>query len=108
VPLSVRIAAKSLRKSFGPATVQSMLNIRVQVCDVFWSRRNPSARPLVGKIIVKSTFPLTDPMTVSSSHGTTSACSLSHSHISRMVLPTRHLAFVFVSGLFLGLRLLPA
>ena len=49
----MRIAANSVRKSLGPATAQSMLNMRVVVCDVFWSLRNPSASPLFGKIMSK-------------------------------------------------------
>ena len=85
-----------------------MLNILVQVWAVFSSRRKASARPVSGKTIVKRTFPLIEPMTVSSSHGTTPACCLSHSHISRMVRPTRHFAVVLVSGFLCGFLLLPA
>ena len=44
----------------------SSSTLRVQVCDDFLSRRNISMSP-PGRIIVKSTFPPTRPMTVSSS-----------------------------------------
>ena len=51
-PLSVSMALKSATNSAGPATPHSMLNRRVVVCAVLLSRRNASARPVAGKIIV--------------------------------------------------------
>ena len=48
---------------------------------------------------VNSTLPLTEPITVSASVGTTPGFSLSHSSMSAWVLPTRHLAHVLDSGL---------
>ncbi len=53
-------------KNSVPAAFCSMLNIRVQVCEVRASLRNASMRPHVN-ISVKSTFPPMAPMTVSSS-----------------------------------------
>ena len=85
-----------------------MLKMRVQVCDVFWSRRNASDSSLSVKIMVKSTFPLIDPMTVSSSHVTFFPSCLRCSHISLIVRPMRHLAFVLVTGFLCGFLRVPA
>ena len=77
-PLSGSTTAKSLLKSLGPATSQSMLKMRVVVCDVFESLRNARASLLFGKHIVYSTLPETEPITVSISVGVTRGCTLSH------------------------------
>ena len=66
VPLSVRMTEKSSLNNSGPAISHSMLNMRVQVCEDFLSRRNKSMIP-PGRIIVKRTFPPTRPIIVSSS-----------------------------------------
>ena len=72
--------------------------MRVNVWDVFWSRRNASGS-FRRTMKVNSTLPLTEPITVSASVGTTPGFSLSHSSMSAWVLPTRHLAHVLDSGL---------
>ena len=103
-PLSGRTTAKSLLNSFGPAGSQSMLKMRVVVCDVFESLRKASASLLFGKHIVYSTLPEMEPTTVSTSVGVTPGCAWSQAWSSFMVRPTRHFAFVLVSGFLCGLR----